>query len=238
MTRGAATALAALLLVACAAGPHGRVPTLAAIPPASEYCQAAQRVVTRTDVPVQVVLHTNFTDFVKSKALIDGPTIQQFTWYDSAGAPRGLSCKLKSADHLNLAFGAGSAGPDGACQDMNRAVYPLVAAKVSRSRYPQVVFDARESVINEQDPTMTGPDWLKPHALTWVDEAGALHVTARGFIVNFTDPQFAQLPERFRGVHYCHFIAPEYFEALLRGTAQPGAVIGRHIELAPPTPTG
>lgn len=229
-------ALAALAMAGCASGPGPDTPALKAVPATSEYCLAAQRVVTRTDVPVKLVLHQEFDAFVSSKAVIDGPTIQQFNWYDAAGAPLGVSCKLKSADHLNVAFGAGSAGPDGLCQDMNRAVYRLVAKGAGKPRYGQVVFDPAETVVNKDQPGMTGPDWLKPYTMTSVDENGALHIATRGFIVNFSDPQFAKMPERFRGVHYCHFIAPEHLRALLAGEAEPGAVIGRAIDPNRPMP--
>lgn len=238
MMPGRSFAIAALAttLGACTGMGTEGVPRLAAVPATDQYCLAAQRVVTRTEVPVKLILHADFDAFVSSKAVIDGPTIQQFNWYDAAGVPLGVSCKLKSADHLNAALGAGSAGPDGLCQDMNRAVYRLVAQDLGKPRYARVVFDPAETVVNEGQPGMTGPDWLKPYTMTSVDETGALHVATRGFIVNFSDPQFAKMPERFRGVHYCHFIAPEHLRAVLRGEAGPGAVIGRAIDPNRPMP--
>jgi hypothetical protein len=168
-----------------------------------------------------------FAAFVKSKALIQGPTVQQFNWVDAEGNLIGVSCKLKSTDHLVATFGAGSAGPDGTCQDFNEAVYRLVAREARRSAYPNVVFDPRETVTNEANPGMTGPDWLAPFTLTSVDADGSLRIHTKGFIVNFNDSRYAQLPERFRGVHYCHFIAPNHLRDLLEGRASPGAVIGK-----------
>ena len=66
-----------------------------------------------------------------------------------------------------------------------------------------------------------------------VDAEGALHVVTKGFIVNFLDPQFAQMPVRFRGVHYCHFIAPDHLRDLLEGKASPGTMIGHKIVADP-----
>ena len=40
-----------------------------------------------------------------------------------------VSCKLKSADHLNEAFGAGTAAGNGHCQDMNRLTWDRVRGK-------------------------------------------------------------------------------------------------------------
>jgi hypothetical protein len=80
---------------------------------------------------------------------------------------------------------------------------------------------------------MTGPDWLAPFVMT--SAAGdTLTIHTKGFIVDFSDPAYAKAPDRFRGVHYCHLIAPEHFEAVLRGTAPVGAVVGRQVDPAMP----
>ena len=218
----------ALLVTSCAQDDNPW--SLSEVPAAEDFCVAAQRVVTRTEQPVLVEIHEDFTGFVKSKALIDGPTIQQYNWADEAGNIVGISCKLKSADHLNLTFGEGAAGPDGNCQDMNREVFMQVAESIEAPVFRRVTFDPNETVVNEENPGMTGPDWLAPYEATAEDADGALLIRTKGFIVNFTDPQYAEAPERFRGVHYCHFIAPEHFAALLAGEAAPGTRIGQSPE--------
>jgi hypothetical protein len=228
--------LAPFLLAGCA--PQSGIPELSEVPELEEFCLAAQRVVTRTDVPVKLVVHDDFMAFVKSKAVIEGPEIQQYNWRDDEGRVVGISCKLKSADHLNLAFGNDSAGPDGLCQDMNRAVFELVAPRSPdfTPAYREVVFDPREAIFNEDEPGMTGPDWLKPFTATSVDDQGKLQIRTKGFLVNFNDPAVAQAPPRFRGIHYCHFLAPAYLAALMRGEAEPGLEIGRAVD--PGTPSG
>ena len=204
---------------------------LDSLPPDAEFCRAAQRVIVRTTRPVQMQLHADFDGFVKSKATIDDGvvTIHQYNWHDEAGRLLGISCKLKNTDHLVATFGPGCAGPEGTCQDMNRAVYDLVRAGIATPRFERVVFDPHETVVNEKEPGMTGPDWLAPFALTSVDPDGALRIHAKGFVVEFLDPRFAAMPERFRGVHYGHFIAPGHLRDLLAGAAEPGAMIGRWV---------
>lgn len=237
--RAPLTALCAAALAACAGlgTPGGASLTaLDAVPALEEYCRPAQRIVTRTRRRVRLVVHADFDAFVKSKAVIDGPTIQQYNWYAPDGQPLGVSCKLKSADHLNLVFGADTAGPDGLCQDMNRAVYALIAAEVEAPRYREVVFDAGESVRNDANPGMGGPDWLAPYTASYVDEAGTLHIATKGFQVDFTDPRFSGAPERFRGIHYCHFVAPDYLRRLLAGEAEPGVTLGRMVDTSGPPP--
>ena len=94
--------LPAVLLVACGGG--NGAPGLDELPEIADYCLAAQRVVTRTEVPMQLIVHEDFDAFVKSKAVIEGPEIQQYNWTDEQGRVFGISCKLKSADHLKLTY--------------------------------------------------------------------------------------------------------------------------------------
>lgn len=226
--------VAAYAIAGCDRDPY----KLKELPEVGEYCLAAQRIVTRTEVPVVLDVHDTFMSFVKSKAIIDperGPVIQQYNWHDGDGNLLGISCKLKSADHLNLEFGDGSAGPDGLCQDMNRAIFSRIARKATNPAFSRVTFDAVETVVNEDEPGMTGPDWLAPFTMTYVEE-GALHIASKGFVVDFTDPLYADAPERFRGVHYCHLIAPDYLAAVLNGDGRVGAMIGRDVDRSGPPP--
>jgi len=228
-----AAALATLMLAACEPSPFA----LQEIPTLDKYCLTAQKIVTRTEVPMELVVHDNFAAFVKSKAVIEGPTIQQYNWKADNGMVLGISCKLKSADHLNLIFGGGSAGPDGLCQYMNQAVFRLLTKQVTSPAFTRVVFDPSETLSDDEKPIMTGPDWLAPFTMTYIEEGG-LHIATKGFVVNFLDPQYAKVPERFRGVHYCHLIAPEYLEALMSGEAEADVVIGTDVDRSGPPPGG
>ena len=227
---------ASLLLAACASPGAAPAPVLARLPATAEFCRDAGRIVTRTGLPMLVEVHADFDAFVKSKAVIEGPTLQQYEWRDPRGQLVAISCKLKSADHLVATYGPGSAGPDGNCQDMNRAVHGLVARQMRGTVYPRVVFDPQEVIVNAERPGMTGPDWLAPFPLTSVDADGALRIHTKGFTVGFLDPALAAAPVRFRGIHYCHFIAPDHLQDLLAGETAPGAVVGRLIATGPPPP--
>jgi hypothetical protein len=218
--------LPTLLLAACA-GISPNPYELGAIPDLDSYCLDAQRVVTRTTVPMELVVHPDFDAFVKSKAVIEGPTIHQYNWLDTEGNVQGISCKMKSADHLNMEFGAGSAGPDGLCHDMNRQVYGQLTQQNSDLADDKVVFDLSESIASKEQSNMIGPVWLLPFTLTYLDDANELHVATKGFVIDFNDPRYQKFPASWRGTHYCHFIAPDYLAALLQKQAQPGAIVGR-----------
>lgn len=210
-----------------------------AAPPLAEFCLEAQRVIVRTGVTPALVLHPDFDGFVKSKAAIEPLTIHQYVWYAEAdpAQPVMVSCKLKSADHLNEAFGPGTSAGNGLCQDMNRLTYDRVRDALKPALVEPVIFDPQEEVRNAENPGMTGPDWLKPYEMTWRDDAGVLHVRSKGFRVDWTDPKFAAMPGRFRGVQYCHLIAPEYLSLLVSGKATAGLMVGRDVATMPMPPS-
>jgi hypothetical protein len=221
--------LAALLVTACASQQTNTF-ELGMIPATNSYCLEAQRIVSRTTIPMQLIVHEDFNAFVKSKTSIEGPTIHQFNWYDPESNIQGISCKMKSADHLNMAFGAGAAGPDGFCQDMNRQVYQLLLQKTANPALIPVEFDLSESIKSKEQSNMIGPIWLKPFTMTYLDPAGVLHIATKGFVVNFADPRYQKFPPSWRGTHYCHLIAPKYLASLLNGEAAAGAIVGREAE--------
>jgi len=219
------TLIPAMILLACTT-PAPDPFALRELPAADTYCLEAQRVVTRTTVPMNLVVHEDFDAFVKSKATIEGPTIHQFNWYDPDGDILGYSCKMKSADHLNIEFGAGTAGPDSFCHDMNMQVYELALEQIPDPAFASVTFDLSERLDTKEQSSMIGPTWLKPFTMTYVDPSGTLHVATKGFVINFTDPRYEKFPASWRGTHYCHLIAPTYLADLLRGAATADAVIG------------
>jgi hypothetical protein len=236
-------ALSALLVLAsCSDVPSDDV---ADVPSVEEYCLVAQRIVTQTDHPVDLVVRETFDGFVKSKAIIpDGdnaiPEIQQFNWFGADGSVIGVSCKMKSADHLNLVYGDGTAGPDGACQDMNRYVFESLRIAKDDYRYERIVFDPTEQPQTRGVPPVeggAGPQWLQSYVATEVDADNALVVKTKGFRVDFLDPRFEKAPARFRGVHYCHFVAPGYLRAVVTGQADPGIEIGGEVDLSKYTAT-
>jgi len=203
----------------------------------SNFCMEAQQIIVRTEVPVDLVIHEDFNAFVKSKAIIDGPDgkpeIQQYNWLDEDGNALGVSCKLKNTDHLTMTYGAGSAGPDQPCQEMNRRTLAAVSEELGLqafSVYKAVVFDPDETPGNPENPGMTGPEWLKPFIMAdarYHQGTPELRIKTKGFIVEFSDPRYQKAPARFRGVHYCHFIAPQHLKALLLDQAFPPTSIGR-----------
>lgn len=237
MRLGSCAMFAAIFaLAACG----GMAPTRAIAqdaPPLAEFCREAQHIIERTDRIGELVVHADAQAFTKSKTSIEPLTIHQYIWYadEAKSRPLMISCKLKSADHLNAAFGAGTAGAEGDCQDMNRLTVERVERSLPADRRGLVVLDPKESVFDEANPGAAGPLWLKPDVLAERSADGRLVIHAKGFVVAWNDPRFTSLDGKFRGVHYCHLIAPDYLRDLLMGTAQPGIAIGREVAVVPPS---
>jgi hypothetical protein len=227
----ATIAAAAMMATGCATTTPGAGDAPSVRLALDEFCLEAQAFVVRTSIRPALIVHGDFDAFVSSKALIEPLSIQQYVWYenDAGRDPVMISCKLKGADHLNETFGAGTAGPHRLCQDFNARIDAELRRRAGAAGLAPVVFDAGEAVVNSKEPGMTGPDWLAPYEMTWRDAAGTLHVRSKGFRVDWLDPRYQRMPARFRGVQYCHFIAPDYLRRLLTGDAQPGIVVGRRI---------
>ena len=71
-------------------------------------------------------------------------------------------------------------------------------------------------VVEADDMAETGPDWLEPRF--YVSFAtDTVRIRPRAFRADWNDPRLAQAPERFRGTHYCHLIAPQYVKRIVLG---------------------
>lgn len=195
----------------------------------AQFCASAQSLISRTEQTAEVVVHEDFEGFVLSKSGIEPLTLHAYQWADPVDADRvvAISCKMRSADHLNAVYGEGTAGADALCQDVNRETFRRVSA--SLGMVPEVVFDPNEDVFSDENPQSSGRIWLAPFRVSSRDASGRLRVRSKGFRVDWQDQRFVAYDGRVRGVHYCHLIAPSYLRAMLTGDSEPGAVVGHVV---------
>jgi hypothetical protein len=213
-------ALAALSLAqtACVAtGPAAAKPPPA--PPLERFCEDAQRLVTGAKPPVENVVHAGYDAFVQSKPQAQPLQTQQYLWYGDQARTRlqMISCKLKTADHVRAVYGDGQAGTEGSCDAVNRLTVERVYARLARTAKSRVRLPRERIVLDADQVRPTGEEWLKPFAMVRLESDGTLHVVSQALRTDWTDPRFAGRPERFRGTHYCHLIAPDYVERLALG---------------------
>lgn len=80
----------------------------------------------------------------------------------------------------------------------------------------RALFGKGSKVRFERDRLLGTPEeWYPPYEMVSVDGSGRLRIRANALRVDWTDAKQAQQPERDRGVHFCHLVAPEYLRRLL-----------------------
>jgi hypothetical protein len=218
------------LFLTCMAAVLGADSTLAQTPPdapASDerFCARAQALVAGTTRPTRVTVHEDYESFKESKAAIRPLEIHQYVLREE-GTGRGamrISCKLKSADQILEVYGAGAARPpDRSCADVNRATADAVYGSLGREEGARIAIPRERLHFDEDDNRLMGSRWVESYPFVYRSDRG-LHLAARSLHIDWTDVRFAWAPDRLRGVHYCHLIAPEYLRRLILGEVQASA---------------
>lgn len=207
-------AVAALPAVAAAAEPPA--------PPASDkdFCGRAQRIITGTRIPPVNLVFTARQDFVESKPRVRPLETDQFvTHADAAGTrPKIVSCKMKSSDHLNAEYGPGAAASERTCGSINADTVARVFATLTPGERAQLIVDRDRIVLEPDEEALTGASWTNDvFNPVRRNETGELLIRAKSIRVDWNDWKWAWMPDRFRGQHSCHLIAPEYLRSLVLG---------------------
>ena len=187
------------------------------------FCAEAQQVLASTSLQATVVHHSDYEEFVASKALATPLTVQQFLSNPIAAGQepaRTLSCKMKTAERINAAAQSADsdtpvAGGDSSCHAVQRHWLQQLRAAIPPG---QGKLSVEDWVVDEEELTFMGPLWLKPWPFQplYRDPDGRLHVRTKALYVPFS--WWIPMPDRFKGTYYCHFASPLYLEGLVRGT--------------------
>jgi hypothetical protein len=209
----AAALLSALAISTAAAQvPHGPWPQ-------EEFCGRAQAFVTGSTPRVTNTVHDGLDSFRRAAPIAQPLTTQQYDWPDEQGTPRSattISCKLVTADRIKASHGPQAARTGTSCEQVNRHSLAAVLASLSPAERERALFGQGKKVRFERDrPEPSADAWHSPVELASVDSAGRLRLVAQAWRVDWGNPRQLQLPEEARGVHYCHFIAPDYLRRLL-----------------------
>ena len=185
---------------------------------ANEFCLQGQHLIADTALNPEVVVHDNYESFVDSKASLEPFQIHQFLSNPQGEAqmPTVISCKLKSAESLNQFFDPEEeqpvAGEDHGCQRITQTHLDYALAKWGG--------DASQFTVVEEVQTYMGPSWLEdwPFQAARRNDKGQWELHSRALRV--VDAWYVPLPDSIKGVHYCHMVAPEYLEALVRASKE------------------
>lgn len=194
-----------LWLLLCAIAPAGAQDNWAI----DTFCQEVQRVTAEPTVKAELVIHATSGAYRASKPGIEPIVIHQYISTDATGRPKMVSCKVKTADHLVAAYGVSAAGRQGTCEQVTRSVIEQARRRAGPGT-PAIIVEPEQRV-------WTGSSYLGPLQLVTKDSDGTIHVNTRYMRVDWEDWRWYIMPNRLRGHLYCHVIAPEYAERLLRG---------------------
>jgi hypothetical protein len=184
------------------------------------FCEVAQYLISSTTQKPTTVVHKDYEAFKKSKTSVTPLEIHQFVTYaDAAGTqPMRISCKLKTVDHLVSQFGATGAGPQqNTCRDLNHIMVRNVYATLVLEGQADVKFPLERIRLEPDDNHFMGSAWVSDYQSVWGTPDGGMHLLAKTLHVPYTHWLWQFAPEKFRGVYYCHLVAPEYLRALMLG---------------------
>ena len=199
----------------------------------AEFCVAVQKILANTELDGTNTVFTDMPAYRASKPAPDPLMIYQVVTYRGQ-RPIMVSCKVKTAAHLRAAYDENAAGEQGYCPEITRRVHAQAVTEL-RAENPAAADNAEAFVIDENEPYMTGRDYLSDFELSYIGEDGAVHFNSPGLFQNYDSWFTWILPKQFQGQSYCHLATVEYMKALATGEMEPGTVITTADD-APVTP--
>jgi len=186
-----------------------------------DFCERIQRDLTGTNLKVNNINYEDYEAFKKSKTKIDPIELAQYVLTEGDDKkPLRISCKIKTTDHLQDRYGADAATGDKMCSDANRSTVDAVYAALSEDEKTKLKIQRADVIIEPDTTTYMGSNFVTDYDYVWRGPEAKMHVQSKSLYVTWTNILFAWAPERFRGVRYCHLIAPEYTKRLVLGEAE------------------
>ncbi len=197
------------------------VPARGAAPPPvwpeAEFCGRAQNYIAGTGLRSTSQVHDGLESFGRAEPSAQPLTVHQYTSYDGPGrsSPRTISCKLVSAAAIGAAHGAGSAGRQATCGQVNRNTLEAVRGALSADERSRALFDEARKVVIDLDVLAPGADAaFGSYEVATVDRRGALRIVARAW-TDAPPGTRGKAAEAATNRQHCQFIAPEYLRRLL-----------------------
>jgi hypothetical protein len=203
--------------------------------PADEgYCMAAQQILASTTLTGSNTIFTDMPEYRHSKPSADPHRIYQVVTY-AGNLPVVVSCKTKTAAHLRAVYGPEAAGTQYFCPELGRRVQRQAVAELTAAGDAEAAARAAAFVVDDNEPYMTGRDYLADFELSNRAADGNVHLNSFGLFQNYDSWITRFLPWQVQGQSYCHVATVDYVKALARGTIEPGTVITTADD-APVTP--
>lgn len=203
-------------------------------PTSIEYCRVAQQVLSSTTLAGENTVFTDMPEYRHSKPAANPHRIYQVVTY-AGQLPVVVSCKVKTAAHLRAVYGPESAGADLACAEMTRRARTKAIETLQTAGMTEAADRAAAFVVDENEPYLTGRDYLADFRASYLADDGSVHLTSFGLFQNYDSWITRFLPWQVQGQHYCHLPTADYIAALATGSMEPGTVLTTADD-APVTP--
>jgi hypothetical protein len=193
-------------------------------PDSAEFCQVVQQILANTEVISNNHVFEDMPEYRHSKPAPNPLMTYQVVTY-AGQMPIMVSCKIKGAAHIRDAFGDDAAGEQQYCPTVARMVKAQAITELRLSNQPDAANTADAFVIEENEPFMTGRDYLSDFELSYVGEDGAIHINSPGLFHDYDSWTTWILPENFEGQTYCHLATVDYMKAIATGEMEAGTVM-------------
>ncbi|MDJ0926050.1 MAG: hypothetical protein QNJ73_00250 [Gammaproteobacteria bacterium] len=202
-------------------------------PDSDEFCVAVQKILADTAIDGQNTVFSDMPAYRASKPMVDPLEIFQVVTYQGQ-MPVMVSCKVKTAAHLRDAFGENAAGKQQYCPEITRRAQAQAVAEL-QGVDPAAAARAAAFVVDDNEPFMTGRNYLADFQLSFIGDDGKVHFNSPGLYQDYDSWMTWMLPEAFQGQSYCHIPTVAYMKALATGAMEPGTVMTTADD-APVTP--
>ena len=193
-------------------------------PTSVEFCQAVQKIMANTAMEGENTLFTDMPEYRHSKPSADPLKIYQVVTYRGE-RPVMVSCKVKGAVHIRAVYGEAAAGEQRYCPDLTRMVQAQAIAELRQENLPAAAEKVQALVVDENEPFMTGRDYLADFPLSYVGEDALVHLNSPGLFHDYDSWTTWILPENFEGQVYCHIATVAYLKALAMGEMEAGTIM-------------
>ena len=193
-------------------------------PTDANFCQAVQQYMSSTTMESDNTVFTDMPEYRHSKPMVDPLQTYQVVSY-AGQLPVMVSCKIKGAAHIRSAYGEDAAGEQKFCPDVAAVLQAQTVAGLKQAGQAEAAAKVAELMLDDNEPFMTGRDYLADFELSYVGEEGAVHLQSPGLFHDYDSWTTWILPENFEGQAYCHLATPAYMTALATGEQEPGIVM-------------
>jgi hypothetical protein len=216
--------IALMLSSAALAVPAQAQPAALPRPDSAEFCQVVQQILANTAVVSNNTVFEDMPEYRHSKPSPDPLMTYQVVSY-AGQLPIMVSCKVKGAAHIKAAFGDDAAGEQQYCPSVTRRVKAQAIIELQQADQPEAAARVEAFVIEENEPFMTGRDYLSDFELSYIGDDGAIHFNSPGLFHDYDSWTTWILPEIFEGQTYCHIATVDYMKAVATGEIEPGTVM-------------